>query len=124
MTDKLTAPPYVAMLEQSPDSLIFADCDGIIRYWNVASVALFGFSADEALGQSLDIIIPEHLRPPHWRGFNAAISSGTTKHGGKPTRTKALHRDGSHLYAQISFSLITDDSGRVLGSLSSARACQ
>lgn len=116
--------PHIAMLEQSPDSLIFADCDGIIRYWNVASVALFGFSTDDALGQSLDIIIPEHLRASHWRGFHAAIKNGITKHGGKPTRTKALHKDGGYIYAQVSFSLIKDNTGRVLGSLSSARACE
>lgn len=113
--------PYQAMLEQMTDSMIFADNQGIIRFWNTASETVFGFSAAEAVGQSLDIIIPEYLRAPHWRGFHAAIESGKTKHGGKATRTKALHKDGHFIYAEVSFCVILDEQSRAVGSLSSAR---
>ncbi len=116
-----TALPYAEMLEQMTDSIVYADCEGIIRFWNRASEAMFGFSAGEALGQSLDIIIPEYLRAPHWRGFYAAIESGATKHGGKATRTKALHKDGSFIYAEVSFCVIIGDDGKVCGSLASSR---
>lgn len=112
--------PYQAMLEQMTDSVIYADKNGIIRFWNRGSEELFGFSAEEALGQSLDIIIPERLREPHWRGFYAAIAAGKTKHGGRPTRTKALNREGEYIYAEVSFCVITDETGAV-GSLSTAR---
>ena len=113
--------PFQEMLEQMPDSVIYADTEGKIRFWNAASEQMFGFTAQEALGQSLDIIIPEYLREPHWRGFYAAVESGRTKHNGRATRTKALHRDGHYIYAQVSFCLIKNAQGQVLGSLSSAR---
>ena len=51
------------ILDQAADAVIFADRSGTIRRWNAAAAALFGFAAEEALGQSLDLIIPEHLRP-------------------------------------------------------------
>ena len=101
--------PYREMLEQMPDSVIYADTEGKIRFWNAASEQMFGFTAQEAIGQSLDIIIPEYLREPHWRGFYAAVESGRTKH------------DGRYIYAQVSFCLIKNAQGQVLGSLSSAR---
>ena len=113
--------PYQAMIEQMTDSIIFADREGIIRAWNTASENMFGFSAAEAVGQSLDIIIPERLREPHWRGFYAAMASGQTKNGGKATRTKALHQNGSYIYAEVSFCVIRDETGQACGSLSSAR---
>ena len=75
--------PFQEMLEQMPDSVIYADTEGKIRFWNAASEQMFGFTAQEALGQSLDIIIPEYLREPHWRGFYAAVESGRTKHNGR-----------------------------------------
>ena len=67
------------MLEQMPDSVIYADTEGKIRFWNAASEQMFGFTAQEAIGQSLDIIIPEYLREPHWRGFYAAVESGNRR---------------------------------------------
>ena len=112
---------YQAMLEQMTDSIIYADAQGIIRFWNAASEALFGFTAAEAIGQSLDIIIPDYLRAPHWRGFHAAIAAGHTQHGGKATRTKALHRNGEFIYAEVSFCIITHPITGERGSLSSAR---
>ena len=57
------------ILDDVADALIYSDRSGTIRRWNRASTALFGFSADEALGQNLDLIIPEHLRAAHWKGF-------------------------------------------------------
>lgn len=109
------------LLEQLPDSIIFADPQGVIRYWNVASEKLFGFTAREAVGHSLDIIIPEKLREPHWRGFYAAMKNGYTKHDGKPTRTKGLHKSGKFIYAEVSFCLIKNETDHIVGSLSSAR---
>ena len=81
------------VVDQAGDAIIYADRSGIIRRWNRAATALFGFSAEEALGQSLDLIIPDHLRAPHWRGFEAAMASGALKLAGRPTlpapRTRA-----------------------------------
>lgn len=108
------------ILEQTTDALIYADTQGNIQCWNQASCQLFGFSKQEAVGQSLDIIIPKHLRDAHWRGFNAAISSGKLKLSGAPTLTRALHKDGHKLYVEMTFALVTDQQ-QVLGSVSMAR---
>ncbi|MFV2029364.1 PAS domain-containing protein [Neisseria sp. S1] len=117
----MNALPYQAMIEQMTDSVIYADSEGIIRAWNHASEKMFGFSAAEAIGQSLDIIIPEKLRAPHWKGFHSAISTGATRSGGQATRTKALHKTGKYIYAEVSFCIITDPANSKRGALSVAR---
>ena len=109
------------IVEQAADALIYCDAAGIIRRWNHAAERLFGYGADEALGQSLDLIIPEHLRAAHWRGFNAAVSRGGVRSLGRPSITRALGRDGRKLYAEISFALVIEVSGKVLGSVAMAR---
>lgn len=103
------------------DAVIYADRSGKIGRWNQACVTLFGFSAQEALGQGLDLIIPEHLRAAHWRGFEAAISSGSTRLHGRATLTRAVRKDGSKLYVEMSFALVRDGQGAVQGSVAVAR---
>ena len=110
-----------AIVEQSADAIIFADPAGIIRIWNIASERLFGFAAADSLGQSLDIIIPERLREAHWRGYRAAMQSGTTKHAGRPTLTKALHKTGETIFVQMSFAVVASPENAVLGSVAIAR---
>ncbi|MBR0777314.1 PAS domain S-box protein [Bradyrhizobium diazoefficiens] len=109
------------ILEGVADALIYSDRSGTILRWNGASTALFGFSADEALGQNLDLIIPEHLRAAHWKGFEAAITSGAMKLAGRPTLTRALHKSGRKLYIEMTFALVRDTSGAVQGSVAMAR---
>ena len=110
-----------AILDQVADAVIFADHSGAITRWNRASTTLFGFSAEEALGQSIELIIPEHLRAPHWRGFDAAIAKGATKLLGRPTLTRALHKSGRRLYVEMSFALVVDAEDKALGSVAVAR---
>ena len=109
------------LVEQSPDATIYSDKEGHIRLWNAAAEKMFGLSAEQALGQSLDIIIPEKLRQAHWRGFDAAISAGVTKHSGKPMATKALRADGSEFYTEMGFALVFNDQGEVVGTMAQAR---
>ena len=66
----------------SPDAILYAERDGIIRYWNAGAARIFGFAAAEALGQSLDIIIPERLRDRHWKGWDHVLETGVTRYGG------------------------------------------
>jgi PAS domain S-box-containing protein len=110
------------IIGQVADAVIYADRDGNIARWNPAASALFGYSADEALGQKLDLIIPEHLRAAHWRGFDAAMASGTLKLEGRPTLTRALHKSGRKLYVEMTFAIVkAGASGDVLGSVAVAR---
>lgn len=109
------------ILQQAADALIYADRRGHIQRWNAACTALFGFSAKEALGASLDIIIPEHLRSAHWAGFHAALEKGSLKLEGRPTLTRAVHKDGRRLYVEMTFALVKDDAGVAIGSVAMAR---
>ncbi|MBR0718366.1 PAS domain S-box protein [Bradyrhizobium liaoningense] len=109
------------ILDDVADALIYSDRSGTIRRWNRASSALFGFTADDALGQNLDMIVPEHLRAAHWKGFEAALASGTMKLAGKPTLTRALHKSGTKLYIEMTFALVRDAEGQVQGSVAMAR---
>lgn len=109
------------VIADAADAMIFADRAGIIRIWNAAAEAVFGFSAAEAIGQSLDLIIPERLRQAHWTGFQRAVDSGATRLGGRATVTRGLHRSGQKLYVEMSFALVRDASGAVAGSVAIAR---
>ncbi|MDN5003163.1 PAS domain-containing protein [Bradyrhizobium sp. GCM10027634] len=109
------------ILDAVADALIYADRSGTITRWNRASTALFGFTAADALGQNLDLIIPEHLRAAHWRGFEAALASGSMKLAGRPTLTRALHKSGRKLYIEMTFALVRDAGGNVQGSVAMAR---
>ena len=110
-----------AIIEDVADALIYADRSGTIRRWNRAAQSLFGYSSEEALGQNLDLIIPEHLRAAHWKGFEAAMASGVMKLKGRPTLTRATHKSGRKLYIEMTFALVRDESGELTGSAAMAR---
>lgn len=109
------------IIEQASDALIYADRDGKIVRWNRAAVHLFGFETSEALGSSLDLIVPEHLRAAHWAGFHAAIESGQMKLQGRPTLTRGRHKDGRRLYVEMTFALVKAPDGAAVGSVAMAR---
>lgn len=110
------------ILDQMGDALIYADITGKIQRWNAAASRLFGFSKEEVIGESMDIIIPEKARKAHWHGFNLAIQSGELKLPGKPTLTRALHKNAEkRIYVEMSFALIKNDGGEVIGSVAIAR---
>lgn len=109
------------IVEQTADAVIYSNRHGVIERWNAAATAMFGFGSGEALGQSLDLIIPERLRAAHWRGFEAAMSSGKTRLHGRPTLTRAEHKTGGKLYVEMSFAVVVDAAGTALGSVAVAR---
>lgn len=109
------------ILEQTADAVIYSNRQGIIERWNKAATALFGYEFVEANGQSLNLIIPESLRAAHWRGFHAAVAQGATRLHGQPTLTRAEHKSGARLYVEMSFSLVSDELGNILGSVAMAR---
>jgi PAS domain S-box-containing protein len=109
------------IVDQAPDVIIYADRQGMIQVWNNAATDLFGFSPDEAIGRTLDIIIPEHLRQSHWDGFGEAVSSGRTKHGRRALKTRATHKAGQKLYVSLAFSVVKDRTDKVIGALATAR---
>ncbi|TCS36824.1 PAS domain S-box-containing protein [Paucimonas lemoignei] len=109
------------LLDCMPEAVIFADARGMIRMWNPGATALFGFGADEALGLSLDLIIPENLRKAHWDGYNQAIERGATAHCGQSRITRALHKDGTPRYVDMSFAVVKNPAGETTGAMAVAR---
>ncbi|HEX2827581.1 MAG TPA: PAS domain S-box protein [Burkholderiales bacterium] len=112
-----------ALVAQSPDAIILSDREGNIEVWNAAAERIFGHRADEVLGRSLDVIIPERLRAAHWAGFDAALASGREKYAGRVLTTRSMHKDGSKLYVDLAFALIRDAAGAVTGVVATARDC-
>ena len=110
-----------AIVEQMAEAVIYANREGVIERWNTAAVQMFGFSAAEAIGLRLDLMIPEPLRAAHWRGFDAAMNSGALRLNGRPTLTRGLHQSDRKLYIEMSFALVRDDADQVLGSVAVAR---
>jgi len=110
------------ILDHVADAVISTDRSGAIIRWNHASTALFGYSAEEVLGTSVELIIPEHLRAAHWSGFDAAMARGATRLEGRPTLTRALHKSGRRLYVEMTFAIVKGDTeSEVLGAVAMAR---
>lgn len=79
------------------DAIVVCDAGGAITVWNPAAERMFGFTPAEAVGQSLDLIIPERQRQRHWDGYHKTMASGQTKYGHDVLRVPALHKDGRPL---------------------------
>ena len=106
---------YRAILEQAPDAILYADREGIIRLWNRGAALVFGFTAEEAIGQSLDLIIPERLRGRHWEGYFKVMETGESRYGTELLTMPALHRDGRQLSCAFSIVMLKDEHGKPLG---------
>lgn len=97
------------ILDGSPDAVLICDRAGIVRYWNTAAERIFGFRAADAVGASMDFIIPERLRPRHWAGWHAAMKTGVTHYGeGQLLAVPGLHKDGRQISIEFSIQLLKD----------------
>jgi len=103
------------IVAESQDAVIFADRAGIIRLWNAGAAAMFGHPPQEALGQPLDLIIPENLRARHGEGYRRVMASGETKYGKDLLAVPGLKKDGSRLSLEFTIALIRDEAGDLLG---------
>ena len=98
------------------DAIIYADAEGVIRRWNQGAVRIFGFAEAEALGRSLDIIIPENLRERHWQGYRATMRTGQSRYGdGQLLSVPAVRKDGARISVEFTIVPFTDDSGQMVG---------
>lgn len=104
-----------------PEAVIFCDLEGVVRVWNGGAEKVFGWTAEEAIGQSLDMIIPERMRKAHWDGFNQAIARGGVKPGRTSMITRSLHKTEESIYIDMSFEMVRNEAGDMLGSLAVVR---
>lgn len=105
-----------AILASASDAVIAADRDGVITFWNPGAERVFGHAASEALGQSLDLIIPERLRAAHWRGFSEVIRTGQSRYGsGDLLSVPGIRRDGQRISLEFTIVPLTNADGQMVG---------
>lgn len=106
----------IAILKDAPDAILYCDKDGIVRFWNGGCERIFGYTADDAIGQSLDIIIPENLRDRHWHGHRETMRTGQTRYGaGDLLAVPALRKDGTRISVEFSIIAFRDAQGTITG---------
>lgn len=97
------------------DAVIYADRSGTVRLWNDAAVDMFGWSTEEAVGQSLDIIIPVKMQDAHWTGWDRVMETGVTRYGLEPLTAPGVRKDGTRISLEFSIVMLKDADGRVEG---------
>ncbi len=103
------------IVQEIPEAVVFADRTGVIRLWNSGAETMFGYSAGEVVGQTLDLIIPDRLRPRHWDGYHKVMATGVTRYGRELLATPAIRKDGRRISIEFSITLVKEDTGNVLG---------
>jgi PAS domain S-box-containing protein len=111
-----------ALLNSGSDAIIATDREGVITFWNPGAERIFGFTAGEAVGRSLDLIIPENLRARHWSGFRHTMETGTSRYGhGDLLSVPGLTRDGRRISVEFTIVLLRGESQAVTGTVAVMR---
>ena len=103
------------IVEHAQDAIILADRDGVIRLWNGGAEAMFGYPAGEAVGRTLDLIIPERLRQRHWDGYRRVMATATTRYARELLAVPAVRKDGTRISLEFTITLLRDADGAVAG---------
>lgn len=106
---------YQQIIECSQDAILFAGRDGTIELWNSGAEEIFGYKADEAQGQSLDLIVPEKLRERHWEGYNKVMETGETRYGKELLKVPALRKDGRRISVEFTIILVRNRQNDTIG---------
>ncbi len=111
------SPEYLCrqIVEDSQDAIIFADPEGFIRFWNRGAEKMFGFSAAEAQGRPLDLIIPENLRARHNEGYRRVMAAGVTKYARDLLAVPAMRKDGTRISVEFTVVLVRGEEDQILG---------
>jgi PAS domain S-box-containing protein len=105
-----------ALLTTSADAILATDRQGVIRFWNPGAARIFGFTQEEAIGGSLDSIIPDRLRKRHWDGYERVVATGETRYGaGDLLAVPAMTKDGRQISVEFTIVLLRDSAQRVIG---------
>jgi PAS domain S-box-containing protein len=105
----------VEIVERTDHAVIVADRDGTIRFWNPGAEAMFGHARAEAVGRSLDLIVPENLRERHWDGYHRVMETGETDYAGRTLAVPAVRADGTRISVEFTVTLLAGEDGAVAG---------
>jgi PAS domain S-box-containing protein len=103
------------IIEGTQEAIIFADQEGLIQLWNAGAEAIFGFSATEAIGRSLDLIIPDRQRARHWEGYRNVMATGVTRYGQEVLAVPAVRKDGTRISLEFTVVLLREGTGELVG---------
>ncbi len=112
---------YRQLVQECNDAIMFSDRQGVIRLWNKGAELMLGFSSEEAVGQSLDIFIPQNQRARHWEGYYRVMETGITRYATELLAAPALRKDGTRISTEFSMTIIRDASGLVAGTVAVMR---
>lgn len=116
MNRPLECHTYISIVKNAPDAILYCDSAGTIHLWNKGAEHLFGYSGAEAVGQSLDIIIPQRMRQRHWEGYFRVMETGESHYGQDDLLSvPALRKDGSEFPCAFSIILLRDENGKPCG---------
>ena len=101
------------LVEAVGDAVMACDAGGAITLWNPASQRMFGYTEEEALGKSLDLIIPERLRKRHWEGYDKTMATGQTRYGTDVLRVPAVHKDGRSMSIAFTVAMLFSSDNKV-----------
>ena len=104
---------FQALVTSVGDGIMASDAQGLITLWNPACERMFGFTQADALGKSLDLIIPQRQQKPHWDGYHKTMETGITKYGNDVLRVPAVHKDGHTLSIAFTVSMLHNPDGSV-----------
>ena len=120
----MTVPPGLidALLTTASDAVIATDHAGNISFWNPGAIRIFGFTADEAVGRSLDLIIPDNLRARHWAGYRRVMQTGESHYGhGDLLSVPALTKSGQRISVEFTIAMLKDAQGQPTGTVAILR---
>lgn len=122
--DDIAFPPGLAeaVLTTASDAIIATDRSGMITFWNPGASRIFGFSANDAMGRSLDLIIPENLKARHWAGFNAVMATGRSQYDqGSLLAVPALTKSGERISVEFTIIMLRDEQQQLSGTVAILR---
>lgn len=106
---------YEQLVSAIGDAVIISDANGAITLWNPAAERMFGYTQAEAMGQSLDLIIPERLRGRHWEGYDKTMATGITRYGHDLLKVPAVDKSGKSMSIAFTVALLHGDDGKISG---------
>ena len=103
------------------DAIIASDASGVIILWNPAAERMFGYTETEAMGKSLDLIIPQRQQQRHWDGYHKTMETGITRYGNDVLRVPAAHKDGHSLSIAFTVALLHSQDGKIFAIVAAIR---